>query len=181
MVAVAAGGGGGGGGFTGEGGDGDQDSYFLLLELLDSLGDPTTTVTTTEPATVRVTVTKNTKKGKPVPDVVVTATADIGILSPESGTALTDEDGVAELLITSESVLGAGTVVVTVDAPSGTVEESITYQINFADLQLGYFMGDSFIPNEIGVNATSLPLRWLRPADGQRRRRTGQRALTVSS
>ncbi len=151
------GGGGGGNGFLGDDGDGDDQAYFLLLELLDPQGELTSSVTSTDPATLRVRVTENGRNGRPVPDVVVSATIDIGVLVPENGSALTNDDGVAELQITSDGSLGAGTAEVTVDSPSGPVTETISYQINFADVQLGYFQGDTFIPNEIGINAATLP------------------------
>ncbi len=159
FAACGGGGGGGGGGdngFLGNNG-GDEEVYFLLLELFDPEGNPTSSVTSTRPATVRARVTQNGRNGRAVPDVVVSATADVGVLEPESGSALTDEDGVAELQIVADGVLGAGTVEVTVESPSGPVTETISYQIGFADLQLGYYAGESFIPNEIGVNASSLP------------------------
>jgi hypothetical protein len=159
---AACGGGGGssggnGDGFLGAGNGDDENTYFLLLDLLDPSGEPTNAVTSTDPATVRVRVTEKNRNGKPVPDVVVRATADIGVLVPENGSALTNDDGVAELQVTSDGVLGAGTVEVAVDSPAGTVTGRISYQINYADLQLGYFAGDSFMPGEIGVNASSLP------------------------
>ena len=151
------GGGGGGAGFTGEGGGDDLDTYYLAIALLDSLGNPTNTITSTSSATVEVTVRINGKNGKPVPDEIVSATADLGTVQPENGQALTNSDGIATLQISADGVLGAGNINVSVQSPAGAVTESLTFQVNFADLQLGYYEGSAFIPGEIGISADTLP------------------------
>ena len=53
---VACGGGGGGGGFIPD--DEAEDRYFISMVLLDLLGEPTNTVTSTLPARLEVRVTK---------------------------------------------------------------------------------------------------------------------------
>ena len=156
-IAACGGGGGGGGGFTGESGTPPPDSYFLSIAFLDSDGNPTNTITSTDTATIEVTVTLNVEGGAAVPDVVVSATADIGVLSPDNSQALTDSDGIATLFLAADGVLGAGTLIVSADSPAGEVSASKTYQVSYADLQLGYYQNNVFIPGEIGVSAGSLP------------------------
>ena len=52
---------------------------------------------------------------------MVSATTTLGRLIPESGTALTDDDGVAVLYVTEDGAAGAGTLtaVVTLMSESG--------------------------------------------------------------
>jgi len=64
-------------------------------------------VTGKSPATLTATVMKGST---PVTGDVVTFTNTLGALSPNSGTALTDANGVATIILTAGSVRGAGTV-----------------------------------------------------------------------
>ena len=164
MTLAACGGGGGGGGgnkdddgFLGNGGgSGSSDAYYLSLSLVDEDGEDTNTISGTDSATARAVVTRNGPNGKPVTDVVVSFSADIGVLLPASATALTDEEGIATILLASDGVLGAGTLGASVDSPSGPVTTELTYQVDFSDVQLGYFQGEAFIPGEIGIGTSTL-------------------------
>ncbi|MDH4042135.1 MAG: Ig-like domain-containing protein, partial [Gammaproteobacteria bacterium] len=155
---TACGGGGGGGDSFYQGNDG-SDTYFVALKLLDSSGDETSEVTSASPSTLQVTVTKNGKNGAPVADVVVSADATAGIISPPSGSALTDAQGIAVLRIAADPTAGAGagTVTVSVDGPSGAVTGTLNFQIGSSGLRLGYLDADGqFIENEIGIEPDAL-------------------------
>ncbi|MDO8862166.1 hypothetical protein Q6D67_10675 [Haliea sp. E1-2-M8] len=154
LFACGGGGGGGGGGFLPEPGD-DDVTWFLSLALLDANGDPTSTVTSTTPATLQVKVNRTRASGTPIADAVVTATTTLGVFSPDTGTGLTNSEGVATLQLDTDGTLGAGTVTVTADAPAGTVTETISFQIVPAALRLGYFQDGTFFPGEIGIEPAS--------------------------
>lgn len=159
LIAVAGcgGGGGGAGGFKGDS-DSDVDTYFLQVALLDQSGNPATVLTSTDALIVQATVTRNNRNGEPIANERVTATTDIGTLDPASGSVLTNGDGVASMQLLSTGVLGAGTVSIFVTDPSGIdITASLNYQVEFADLQIGYFDGGMFIPGEIGLSAPAIP------------------------
>ncbi|MBA6412824.1 Ig-like domain-containing protein [Parahaliea sp. F7430] len=158
FIVTACGGGGGGsdgGGFIGGGGDGSNAApYFLTLELLDATGEPTSTVTTTKPATLSVRVTNKGPNGKAIPDVVVSAATDLGNVAP--ATALSDANGFATFTLEAGATLGAGSVTVSVtNTDNVPTEAAINYQVDTAGLRLGHFKDGVFIENEIGINPES--------------------------
>ncbi|RLQ21696.1 hypothetical protein DWB85_11830 [Seongchinamella sediminis] len=154
-IAACGGGGGGGGGFKGDGGSGgdaDNDTYFIQLALRDSEGEPSSIVTSNSPGTLQVLVTEKNAKGDPVPDVIVTASTDSGLLDPASGNALTNAEGAVTFTVRAGQDRGAGTIVVSVEDPAGVViEESVNFQIGIGDLRLGHLQGSSFFDAEIGI------------------------------
>ena len=116
LAALAACGGGGGGGdpgFIGGGiddpGDGTTTMFTLELAMTDADGNPTTTITSSEPATFSVTVLEGRNA---VPNEVVTVASELLSITPGSGTALTNADGVAVFELASAGISGAGTLVV---------------------------------------------------------------------
>lgn len=155
MLAIAAcgGGGGGGGGFKGDAGsDGDTDTYFLQVALKDSDGNDTSTVSSTSPGTLQVFVTRNGRNGAPIPDVIVLASTDSGLLFPSSGSKLTNSDGFVTFRIEAGDGKGAGTIEVSVTDESGnTVIETVNFQLGETGLRLGYLENGTFFESEIGV------------------------------
>jgi hypothetical protein len=154
IAACGGGGGGGGGGFLGEGGgDGaSDDTYFLTVVLNDAEGNPTSTVSTNAPGTLQVLVTRNSAKGAGVPDVIVRASTDSGLLSPSSGSKLTNAEGLVTFRVDAGAERGAGTIVVEVDDPNGAlVSKSINFQLGVSNLRLGYLQGGQFFEGEIGI------------------------------
>lgn len=94
-----------GGGSLEQGGDitpPDISTKLVVLTLSES------TVTGAEPITVYASVTDD---GTPVSGIVVSFTTELGALSPTSGTALTNDEGIAEITLTAGTVRGASTVV----------------------------------------------------------------------
>ncbi|MEH6610445.1 MAG: hypothetical protein V7696_13845 [Halioglobus sp.] len=162
LFAIAACGGGGGGGSDNGGGflpeapGDDNGTYNLVLELTDSNGNPTGTLSATQPITLTVTVTRRGSSGNPEEGVVVVATTDVALLSPDNGSALTNADGIALLQLLAGDVQGAGEVTVTVDGEDGPTVETIGYQVIQAGLQIGNFENGSFIPGQIDINLTDL-------------------------
>lgn len=155
MFAIAAcggGGGGGGGGFLGEGSGDSDDTYFLTVELKDSDGNPTSIVSSNSPGTLQVLVTANSKKGKPVADVIVKASTDSGLLFPSSGSKLTNAEGLVTFRIEAGTGRGAGTIVVEVQDQTGaTVQERVNFQLGVDGLRLGNLVNGDFFDGEIGI------------------------------
>lgn len=160
LAALLAGCGGGGGsdgsGFLPDDGSSDPVAYNLSLALLDSIGNPTSTVTITQPATLQVTVVENVEPRPPVSGTVVTAASGFGVIEPENGQALTNGDGVAQFTIRAGDTLGADTVEISVNSPAGPVTASISYEIQPGGLQLGAFTGTSFAAGVLNLNANEI-------------------------
>ena len=154
-VAACGGGGGGsgGGGFLPDDGSSSR-NLQIDLQLLDPVGNPTSTVTSTLPGTLIITVTSGANA---VEGVVVTATADIGVIRPASGTALTDADGEATLQIEKGLLLGAGIIEVVIQEEDETFSETLAFEVAQASLRVGHFEGSTYIDGEIGLLADSLP------------------------
>jgi hypothetical protein len=147
LFTINACGGGGGGGDSFFDGGSDNEIQDLQLILLDPQGNETSTVTTAAPGTVRVQVQDS------LANVVVSARSDIGVLFPASGTALTDNNGVATFQIQAGQDKGAGTVTASAVVDGNTVTGIVTFQIGESGLRMGYFDADgTFIENEIQVN-----------------------------
>jgi hypothetical protein len=160
LFAIAACGGGGGGGSGGgflppDPGD-ENGSYNVTVELTDSNGNPTGTLSASQPATLTVTVNAQGSAKRPIEGAVVTAATDVAVLAPENGSALTDVDGIALLQLLSGETLGAGTVTITVDSEDGPVTEEISYQVVQAGIQIGSIQNGSFIPGAIDLNLNDL-------------------------
>ncbi|RJF99701.1 hypothetical protein [Noviherbaspirillum saxi] len=125
---VACGGGGGSPGTTGignggtSGGNGSTTTAGkIVLALADASGAASTSVTGSNSLIVKATVTNAT--GVAVKNTVVAFTldGDLAVLSPSSGTALTDDNGVAQVSVKSAGK-GSGATNVTAKATVGTAE-----------------------------------------------------------
>lgn len=154
-LAACGGGGGGGGGGGFLGGDGsDSDTYYIEVTLNGPDGNPTSTVNPNAPGTLQILVLKNGARGAPVADVIVRASTDSGLLSPSSGSGLTNDAGLVTFTVFADEGAGrgAGVIVVEVEDPNGAVlSESINFQLGVASLRLGYLKGGEFFNGEIGI------------------------------
>ncbi len=145
LALTACGGGGGGGGgdasFLGNNNSGGT----LRLTLLDPNGIPTDTITTSSPGTVQVKV--GNRSG-----IVVSATVNIGVLFPASGTALTDSNGIATFQLEAGTEKGAGTISASAETNNGTQTGELNFQVGQSGLRLGYFddLG-TFVENQIKI------------------------------
>lgn len=118
-VVIAACGGGGGspgttvgvGGGAGTGGTGTTVNGTVTVTLTDTTGTPSNTISGGNPLVAKATVKDAT--GTPVKNAIVTfsVSAAIAALSPTAGTALTDNNGVAQIGL--ESGVGAGAAEIT--------------------------------------------------------------------
>jgi hypothetical protein len=98
----------------------------IQMLLTDSGGVPKNTVTSGKPLIARATVTSTA--GVPLANQVVTFTVSTSIvaLSPASGTALTDVNGVAQVSVQSAGIGGAGTITASVTVSGGTAAVTAT-------------------------------------------------------
>lgn len=147
------GGGGSGGGFLGGGGDTE---LFVTVELYDAVGNPTREISSTNPGTLLIRVTKEKARGAPIAQVVVRASVDLGSIDPTSGSALTDENGEAFFQLLSDGTLGAGTVTVEVDGETEVFTGTFNFRVGLADIRLGTFIDGIFQDGVIGLNAPSI-------------------------
>jgi len=85
-----------------------QDGTELSITMVNSSDQTTNTVERRESNTVIATVLSST--GSPVAGQVVTFSTDFGVLVPDSGTALTDNNGKAQVQLEAGSSIGAGKV-----------------------------------------------------------------------
>jgi hypothetical protein len=100
--------GGGSGGLSVDGGGGTvEDAITISLALSNR------NVTGQAPVTITAVVTQGSAV---VSNTAVTFSSDIGSFSPSSGTALTNDAGVAEITLTAGNVRGAGTVTASVSS-----------------------------------------------------------------
>jgi hypothetical protein len=120
MFAILVGCGGSAGGFdeTSDGSDGSTpDAITITLAISD------TTVTGAEPVTITATVMQS---GSPVTNRAVTFSTGLGSFSPASGTALTNDSGVAIITLTAGSVRGASEISATLSS-----DETSTIPLGF--------------------------------------------------
>ena len=111
VTVVSCGGGGDGLSRDGNGGgdNGGTDDSTITVTLTST----DTNVTGQAPITISATVLEDSQ---PKEGELVTFTTTLGALSPTSGTARTNADGVADIVLTAGSVRGAGSVTATLDS-----------------------------------------------------------------
>ena len=100
----------------------------IVAVLLDSAGNPTTSISEQTSRILRVTVT--TADGTPAVNQFITATTTKGAFLNSDGTAITDAAGNAELTLITNGDVGAGTINVTVGVNS--LETPLVFQIDNA-------------------------------------------------
>jgi len=132
LALVACGGSGPAGAPVAGGSDGGSDetmtSYSLAMSLVDGSGGSVTTVTDTEGATVRVTLSASDSTS--VANEIIEVTTNRGTLFPSSGQVATNSSGIAELSLDIADMEDgeAGTLVVVYTSNDGT---SATARLNF--------------------------------------------------
>ncbi len=107
----------------------------IVVTLTDpTSGAPRTSISSGSPA--RVTATLRQTTGAPAVGAVVTFTTDatLGVFAPASGTALTDSNGIASVLLNPVSLTASGAGIVTASGQvgSGTGTAPVTATIGYA-------------------------------------------------
>jgi hypothetical protein len=138
---VGCGGGGaggdGGGDGGGGGGGGGTGAASLSLSLIDpNTGNTSNTLTSGSPLTL--TALAKDATGAVAPNIVVTFTtnASYGVMSPASGTALTNSSGIASINLNAGATTGATTVTATAHIGTTDVTANYSYSVNVAQLGL---------------------------------------------
>ncbi len=139
FVSACGGGGGSGPGFIGGGiddpgggggGGGGGGANSVTITLTDTGGNPTTTISNSDPGIVTVTAVSGA-------GLIVNVATTNGVISPASG--LTDENGVASFVLEANEQSGAGTVSATVNEITASTNfqiESVTQGNNVLSLAL---------------------------------------------
>ena len=113
----------------------------VSVVILDGSGAATTTLPSSGSVTVKATV--KSAAGVPVSGAVVTFTTEpsLGIFNPASGTALTNDSGVASIQMSAAALNAAGAAAVNAAASvaSTAVSGGATYQVGAANLTLANF------------------------------------------
>lgn len=114
----------------GGGDDPDSGSVSLALNLTDLsgqvVGTTNTPITKNRPGRAQATVLSAT--GAPLANQVVTFAVTLGLLDPVSGTALTDAQGIAEIIVQAGQTEGAGILSASYEGPAGAVIQSIGFR-----------------------------------------------------
>lgn len=144
MTLVACGG--GDGDLTGDGGGGTPDAGTTL-----SISISDNNVTEQSPATITVTVLTD---GQAVVGEVVTFTTSLGSFSPETGTALTLEDGIASIVLNGGIASGAGTVTAGISSGESVSVGFTTQAPSAIVLRIG--SGSPFTEGNISISLSPL-------------------------
>ena len=124
--------------------------YFLDLNLLDTDGQPATSVTERTQVTLQIVLTRDSETGPPVVGTIVNATTTLGSLAPANG--LTDSNGMVALKFIVGTTLGAGTISASAVINGETISDALNFAVTGRMLKLGYFdAGNTFIENEIQI------------------------------
>ncbi|MBQ4888234.1 Ig-like domain-containing protein [Shewanella sp. MMG014] len=100
-----------------EGGDGEVND--LVVTLVDTSGNQTSYISQASPGRAQVFLSDDS--GNPLQNKVITFTSTLGNFLPNSGTALTDASGKAEILITAGTVEGAATITASFGSTQATI------------------------------------------------------------
>lgn len=156
MGVLACGGGGGGS----DGGSGfvpaaEPKGADISITLTNTAGEEITEISPLESGVFRIKVTA--PNGEAVAQDVISASATLGQIVPESATALTNDDGVATLYVRPDGVDGAGTLTATITynevESEGSISYSVTTKIPAETRRLGYVNSSGeFVEGAIGVS-----------------------------
>ena len=140
----------------GGGGNDDNGSGFvpppepqgpdITVKLSNADGDAITEITPFDEGLFRVSV--KAPNGDPLPQEVVSAEVTIGRLIPESGTALTDENGEAVFIVLADGIDGAGTLTATASYDGTESSGSVNYSVNTV---LPFSLGSQIISSDNSV------------------------------
>jgi hypothetical protein len=124
----------------------DEAAASILVQLVDAAtSQPTNTISFLEPGELRITVRNGSDQLMANQFVAVTTTK--GVLSPADGTAITNQDGVAVVGLSTGNNTGAGIVTVAtqgvdvITGEEGVLTDELVFQIGLFDVRLGSFSG----------------------------------------
>jgi len=113
--------------------------YLIDIALLDDEDEPLAVVETGETVIVSILVTSE-DSGDPIANQLVSVTVgELGTITPTSGTAVTNEAGVAQFKLAVGHTTGTFELSVTATFAGGSVTENLRVDVIQADRSLGYF------------------------------------------
>lgn len=123
------------------GDEGESTDISLDVEIVDQNNSQVTAanpITVSNPGQIRITATNSA--GAPLANRLMTVTNEsgVGVLSPLSGTALTDSQGLAVIGLLAGTTQGAGMVTVSLDFSN----VNAAFQVGAANLKMGYCESD---------------------------------------
>ncbi|MGB1139537.1 MAG: hypothetical protein ACPG1A_01490, partial [Halioglobus sp.] len=122
----------------------------MTITLFDARGNETTEIARGAAGTIQAKVKPNR------PNILVTATTNLGAILPATGTALTNNDGVAVFTLEAGIFRGAGTITASATVSEVAVSNTLDFQVGVSNVKLGYFdQNGNFIENAIGVEPDS--------------------------
>ena len=129
----------------------------ISVTLTNIAGQQITEISPVQQGVFRISVKDS--GGNPLTQEVVSATTTLGQLIPDTGTALTDDQGVAVLYVAADGTNGAGTLTAKStfnDVESdGAISYSITTTVPAAKRKLGRINSSGqFVEGEIGISPT---------------------------
>jgi len=123
-----SGGGTGSGGFLGGNPENDADTWDITLTLTDANGDAVETLESGASATLTAFLTL-AESEEVVAGEIVTVTGSGVTISPANGSVTTDAEGVALFTITAGLEGGAASLTATAEAPGGSAEATVNFNI----------------------------------------------------
>lgn len=142
--------------------------YTLNAYFLDSDGELISTASTSEAIELVVEVEDQRTSSPAVFQIMSVDIGELGTILPDSGNALTDENGMATFQVTVGERVGPYTVSVSAVLAGGAVSETLALNVVQATRKLGYFDDGTFIEGVIKIE----PAEQLSP--------TGIAALTLA-
>ena len=103
-------------------------SPSLKLALTDETGS---SITLIDPLTTGyISVVLTSSEDEPIESGIITLTSTIGTVMPESGTALTDSNGLATFRVTAGEIAGAGTLTASYSIGDATFSSSLNFEVS---------------------------------------------------
>lgn len=138
-----------GGGGSGEGGFGNArpdnvPRLELTVELLDADSETVvTSISPTQPSEVRVRV-RDLNARAPLTNAVVEVTTTLGALEPQSGSVLTNAQGIASIILSAAGGTGAGTITATSTQGGQSFSGSANFEVRPTALRIGNLVDGVF-------------------------------------
>ena len=129
--------------------------FSLTPELVDAEGASIATARTGDKLTLRVSLTDD-RFGQPVQNQVITVDiGDLGTVTPSSGNAVTNGEGIATFLISVGELSGSFPIIVGATVPGGGITNSLSLIVDQAVRKLGHFDSEgNFVEGVIKISPT---------------------------
>ena len=131
----------------------DPDSINIALSITSDSG-VTNVIRGDDPGTATATVTN--QNGTPITNTIVTFSGNLVAFNPSTGTALTNDEGVATIGLLSGDQIGISTISAAIAQGEGTLSESVNITIEQPTIQLGNGSDTNFTQGILGLSLNTL-------------------------